>query len=67
MQGTVKTYDPESRGGVLLTDDAVEVAFDAKGMEGSSLRLLRVGQRIDFQTEDIDGQPVARSLKIPTF
>lgn len=67
MQGTVKSYESASRSGVLLTDDAAEVAIEASSMEGSGLRLLRIGQRVDFELVEDDGRAIARSLKIPTF
>lgn len=67
MQGTVKTYDAQTRSGVLLTDDGAEVAFGAEAMKGSSLRLLRLGQRLDFATDDSGEHATAGSLKIPTF
>jgi cold shock CspA family protein len=67
MQGTVKTYDPETRSGVLLSDDGAEVTFDAAAMKGSALRLLRIGQRLDFRTGENGEQAAAGSLKIPTF
>lgn len=67
MQGTVKTYDPQARSGVLLGDDGTEVAFDADAMRGSGLRLLRIGQRIDFTVDETGREASPGSLKIPTF
>lgn len=67
MQGTVKTYDTESRTGSLLTDGGAEVGIDAISMQGSELRLLRIGQRLDFALVEEDGRALARSLKIPSF
>jgi cold shock CspA family protein len=67
MQGTVKTYDPRSRTGVLLADDGREFEMDPVSFEGGNLRLLRSGQRLDFEVEEESGRSLARSLKIPTF
>ena len=67
MQGTIKTFDTESRTGDLLTDDAREVRITPLSLEGSELLLLRVGQRVDFELAEEGGQNQARSLKIPTF
>lgn len=67
MQGTVKSYDDRTRSGVLLNDDGVEYEMDEASFEGGSLRLLRQGQRLDFEVKEESGRSLARSLKIPTF
>ncbi|HEY1331270.1 MAG TPA: hypothetical protein VGH10_07340 [Actinomycetota bacterium] len=66
-QGTVKDFDPEQRQGVLLLDDATEVAIDAASVQGSEIRDLRLGQRVAFDLADEDGRKVARGLHIVTF
>lgn len=66
-QGTIKDYDQKDRTGVLLTDDRTEVAIDADSLDASGIRTLRIGQRVKFETEDRDGTPVARSLRIVTW
>jgi cold shock CspA family protein len=65
-QGTIKDFDERERTGTLLTDDRTEVTIDADSLEGSGLLTLRIGQRVRFDTEDRDGAPVARSLRIVT-
>jgi 2-phospho-L-lactate guanylyltransferase len=67
VQGTIKTFDTESRTGDLLTDDAREVRITPLSLEGSELLLLRVGQRVDFELAEEGGQNQALSMKIPTF
>lgn len=67
MQGTVKSFEATSRSGTLLTDDSAEVAIEASSLEGSGLRFLRIGQRVDFEPVEDGGRTIARSLKIPTF
>lgn len=67
MQGTVKSYDEEARSGILLSDDGVAYEMDAASFEGSNLRLLRQGQRLDFEAKEESGRSLTRSLKIPTF
>jgi 2-phospho-L-lactate guanylyltransferase len=64
MQGTVATYDAETRSGTLLLDDGSEIAFPAAAFEASGLRLLRQGQRVRIETE-ASGQ-VTR-VTLPTF
>ena len=66
-QGTIKDYDQKDRTGVLLTDDRTEVAIDADSLDASGIRTLRIGQRVKFETEERDGTPVARSLRIVTW
>ncbi len=46
MQATVRSYDPTTRSGSLFLDDGRELAFAADALDGSGLRLLRLGQRV---------------------
>ena len=66
-QGTIKHFDQGERTGTLLTDDRTEVAIDARSLEGSDVLTLRIGQRVRFDTEERDGAPVARSLRLVTW
>jgi 2-phospho-L-lactate guanylyltransferase len=66
-QGTIKSYDVESRNGVLLTDDEKEIHIDATSVEGSGVRYLRIGQRVKFDLADEGGKKLARSLRLVTF
>jgi 2-phospho-L-lactate guanylyltransferase len=66
-QGTIKSYDVESRDGVLLTDDEQEIRIDATSVEGSGIRYLRIGQRVKFDLADEGGKKLARSLRLVTF
>ena len=66
-QGTIKDFDDGSRTGSLLTDDRAEITIDADSLEGSGLLVLRIGQRVKFDTEDRDGARVARRLRLVTF
>lgn len=64
MQGTVATYDPQTRSGTLLLDDGAELAFPPEAFAASGLRLLRLGQRVRIDADD-SGQ-VTR-ITLPTF
>jgi cold shock CspA family protein len=64
VQGTVATYDPETRSGTLLLDDGTEMAYPAEAFAASGLRLLRLGQRVRIDRDD-SGQVVRVTL--PTF
>ena len=66
-QGTIKHFDESERTGSLLTDDRTEVAIEAGSLPGSGIRTLRIGQRVRFDTEERDGVPVARSLRLVTW
>jgi cold shock CspA family protein len=66
-QGTIKSYDVQSRNGVLLTDDEQEIHIDATSVEGSGIRYLRIGQRVKFDLADEGGKKLARSLRLVTF
>jgi cold shock CspA family protein len=62
MQGTIATFDPASRSGTLLLDDGTELAFDAPAFDGSGLRKLRLGQRVDIDAGQ-DGR--VRRVRMP--
>jgi 2-phospho-L-lactate guanylyltransferase len=66
-QGTIKTFDEETRNGALLTDDRQEVRIDPTSVEGSGLRTLRIGQRVRFDMAEEGGTKVARTLRLVTF
>ncbi|MEU8373570.1 cold-shock protein [Micromonospora sp. NPDC048894] len=61
MQGTVATFDAQTRTGVLLLDDGTELPFPARAFDTSGLRLLRLGQRLRVET-DPDGGVVRVTL-----
>ena len=57
MQGVIKSYDPVSGGGLLITDGAglPEYELAANALEGSVFRMLRQGQRVVFDLDE-DGR-----------
>ena len=62
LQGVVKSYDPISGDGTLLTDTTLteyELARDA--LHGSIFRMLRQGQRVVF---DVDDQELAVRVRV---
>lgn len=44
-----------------------EIEIDPTSLEGSGLRLLRLGQRVSFDLVEESGRKVARGLRIVTF
>ncbi len=58
MQGVVRIFDPQTREGLVLTDtERAEYAFAANALEHSLFRMLRQGQRINFELDD-DGRAI---------
>jgi len=67
MQGTVSSFDPETRTGAVLLDDGVEVPFPADAIAGSGLRLLRSGQRVRLETTGESDSLRVQKLQIITL
>ncbi|MEW2358204.1 hypothetical protein [Spirillospora sp. NPDC029432] len=65
MQGTVRTYDAETRTGSVLLDDGTELPFDAAAFAAGGLRLLRFGQRVNLAVGEDDGR--VRAITLSTF
>ena len=62
MQGVVKSYDPVTREGLILTDtDLSEFEIAEGALVGSVFRMLRPGQRVVFHVDD-DGCAAGVSL-----
>ena len=60
MQGTVATFDPQTRTGTLLLDDGSELAFPEVAFRSSGLRLLRPGQRVVIEADPAGAVTVVR-------
>jgi cold shock CspA family protein len=63
MQGVVRSFDPGNGEGVLVTTDGERSEFllAADALEGSVFRMLRQGQRVNF---DVDGSGLATRVRI---
>jgi cold shock CspA family protein len=58
VQGVVRMFDPLTGEGVLVSDtDRGEYVLAQGALEGSLFRLLRQGQRVNFDV-DVDGRAV---------
>jgi cold shock CspA family protein len=56
MQGVIKMFDTLTNEGVLVSDaDRAEFVLAAGALEGSVFRMLRQGQRVNFDV-DADGR-----------
>jgi len=61
VQGVIKSYDPVSGDGVVVDDTALHEHGLAPGaLAGSIIRMLRQGQRVNF---DLDESGQATSLR----
>ncbi|MBP2325272.1 2-phospho-L-lactate guanylyltransferase [Kibdelosporangium banguiense] len=57
VQATVATFSASTRSGTVLLDDGRSLSFDAQAFSKSSLRMLRLGQRVVLRV--VDGRVVA--------
>ncbi len=61
MQGVIKSYDPATGDGVVMSEaDLSDVDLASDALEGSIFRMLRQGQRVQF---DLDDQGRATRLR----
>lgn len=52
MQGVIKVYDPITRTGSVLRDtDLAEFELSTDALAGSVLRMVRQGQRVNFELD----------------
>lgn len=62
LQGVVKSYDPISGDGTVLTDtDLAEYELSRDALQGSVFRMLRQGQRVVF---DVDERQLAVRVRV---
>lgn len=66
MQGTIKTYDQTKKSGIILDDQANEIAFDHESFRATGMRLFRLGQRVSFVMEGEGAKAKVRDLRILT-
>ena len=53
MQGVIKSYDPVTGDGVLVNEaDLADIDLADDALEGSLFRMLRQGQRVQFDLDD---------------
>ena len=62
MQGVVRTFDPQTGEGIVVCDtDRSEHVLAPDALAGSLFRMLRQGQRVNF---DVDGDGRAARVRI---
>lgn len=54
MQGVIKSYDPASGDGIVISDNASLAEYDLArdALVGSLFRMLRQGQRVIFDLDE---------------
>ena len=61
MQGVIKSYDPLTGDGTVISDTTLgEYELSTDALDGSIFRMLRPGQRVIFELAagtDVDEQP----------
>ncbi|MFN8104703.1 MAG: cold-shock protein [Acidimicrobiia bacterium] len=63
-QGTVKSYDPITGAGFVLSDDGTTVALADDALDGSIFIMLRQGQRVVYDPVESEGFTVATRLRL---
>jgi cold shock CspA family protein len=54
MQGVIKAYDPGTGDGLVMCDtDMKDYELSASALEGSIFRILRLGQRVVFELDEL--------------
>jgi CspA family cold shock protein len=62
LQGVIKSYDPDTGVGAVITDtDRTNYDLARDALAGSIFRMLRPGQRVVF---DLDGEGRATKLRL---
>jgi CspA family cold shock protein len=62
MQGVVRTYDPQTGEGIVVRDtDRAELILAKGALDGSLFRMLRQGQRVNFE---LDGEGRVITVRI---
>jgi cold shock CspA family protein len=51
LQGTVKSFDPDTKAAVVLTDTRVAYQVPPEAFRSSGLLRLTLGQRVKFRVE----------------
>lgn len=66
-QGTIRTYNAQSRSGLILDDARNEIPFDFAAFRNTGIREFRIGQRVKFNLEGEQPRQKVRDLTIVSF
>jgi cold shock CspA family protein len=67
LQGTVKSFDPNTRQSVVVTDDRREWLVPPDAFARSGLLRLTLGQRVKFAVDEGGGQQRVTYVNILTL
>ena len=68
MQGVVRIYDPQTAEGIVVRDtDRSEYVLAPDALEGSLFRMLRQGQRVNFELDGDGRHRTCASAPSPTW
>ncbi len=63
-QGTIKTFDPITNTGLILDDGGDVVPLSSDALDQSIFRMLRQGQRVNYDRETINGMDIASRIRL---
>ena len=66
-QGTIRSYNAQSKSGLILDDSKNELPFDHQAFRNTGIREFRIGQRVKFNLEGDSSRPKVRDLTIVSF
>jgi cold shock CspA family protein len=66
-QGTIRTYNEQSRSGLILDDGKKEIPFDWEAFKQTGMREFRIGQRVKFSLVGEPPRQKVRDLTIVSF
>jgi 2-phospho-L-lactate guanylyltransferase len=66
-QGTIRTYNAQSRSGLILDDNKSELPFDQESFRNTGIREFRLGQRVKFSVVGDAPRQKVRDLTIVSF
>lgn len=67
MQATVRSFDAVTRSGTVLLDDGTELPYGATAFDASGVRLLRLGQRVRIEVDQVSSGREVSFLTIATL
>lgn len=66
-QGTIRTYNAQTKSGIILDDKKNEIPFDHESFRHTGIREFRIGQRVKFALEGEGPRQKVRDLTIVSF
>jgi len=64
IQGTIKSFDPVKRQGIITREGGKDVSLHADAVEGGKTEKLKAGTRVEYVVEDGPKGPRATSVRV---